>query len=559
MFDVSSSGFCFKKILHRQGSRVLCLGWHENGEYIAVGGIDSSVRIIDVSSGTCTQRITLSDYLQKTTLLWDVMFLGKSTIVTASSLGRVEMWDFNHGTLQSTFNQHSADVLTLTSHSESNEGSNVFASGVDSMILKISTVEKRIGDTNDTHAGWIMTGKIRPHQHDVLSLHLSCTGMLASGGVEGELVITDTTRFTESAYVKYQPFPCITRNFQMTEDGNVFIFQDISTVSVWCISLTSAVMRSGCNETCHTHDPPSVPLSMGSSFQPTAPYCLLELKAKPPHNILSSAISSDGSIIAISNAFEMWIYHFDASQRQLLLLTRMLHSAMAILFKPNEHILFFATPLHGLQCATLSTHNNVTVSTILNDRGIKYFDCSANGQYLAVITKHWRIKLLDVVGGTVIAKLPKLQSVPILFTFKTNKPQLVIFVGGKCREVFVYHILENNLRLVGNVQRMEQNEGRMKFSHPLSIFPVTFEKNLFGIYDNDSVLMFRLVSDSEYLVSSKHLPIQLIKTASLVLFVGSFCNSTGSRTQGGLMIFERSQKDILQVLPPTLYRKRYGS
>lgn len=557
VIEISSSGLSFKNVLHRQGSRVLCLAWNASGEYVAVGGIDSSVRIIHVSSASCIQRITLDEFSQKTTLLWDVKFLNKSSIVTASSLGRVQMWDFIHGTLQNTISQHSADVLTLTSETEENKGSTIFASGVDSMIMKISRVENKIGDTNGTHTRWVMTGKIRPHHHDVLSLHLSSTGMLASGGIEGELVITNTNHFTKSAYVKYQPFSGMARNFKMADNGNMFLFQDISAIYVWCISHASAGMKSECSKT-YPHASPSPQLSVSSL---TAPYCLLQLKAKPPHNILSSAISKDGSIIAISNAYEMWIYQFDALKRQLLLLANMLYSAITIMFKPNEPVIFFTSPLNGLQCATISTHGNVAVNTVVNDTCIRYIECSADGQTLAMLTKNWRIKLLDVASGTVIAKLPKLQSVPILFTFNTSKPQLVVFVGGKCCEVLIYHTIKNSLQSVGSLQRIEKS-GHFEGRHPLSIFQVPLEKNLFCIYGNSSVMMFRLVADLEATAPSTHLPIQPVMTTSIVLFVGSFCHihkGADNRIQRGLIIFEKSKEDILNLLPPTLCRKRYGT
>ena len=594
LFDIGSSGFVFTRSLHRQESRVLCLAWYQNGEYIVIGGTDSVVRVVQVSTASCSQTITLDDYKEKSTLVWDVKFINDSSIVTASSLGRVQVWDFKHGTLQNTFNQHSADVLTLAVQAGDSGDATVFASGVDSKIVQMCRISAERDETSEgLEWKWILSVQSRLHQHDVFSLHISPTGMLASGGMEGELVITDTSSCSKPAYVRYQPFPCMARHFKLAQNGSVLMYQGISAISVWHIS-TSHVVSSNIThpsdgtkrrkKSCTIQVGPDQAVTEAdlSAEQPT-PLCLLDLKAKPPHNILSSAISQDGSLIAVSNAYEMWIYRFNATSLRLLLVSHLPHPSFSMQFSKSQ--LFIASTTEGLKRVTFDKREHVTVDFVVKNKKsvIKHLELSENGKYLAAITTHWRVIVYDTLTGTLVAKLPKLQQLPLVLTFNPIKEELLLFAGGESREVFVYDLTDDSFRCLGRVRtgvKGEVYEGRTKFSHPLAVVPVPFEENLFAVYDNDCAMLFRLTSESTKspakLVSGKpakrrrscdkKLPVQMIKTAPSVLFVGTFGHLESTSQvlgqeagKGGLLIVERSWKDVLQALPPTLYRKRFGT
>ena len=580
--------------MHRQESRVLCLAWHSNGEYIVTGGTDSAVRVIQVSSASCSQRITLDDYKEKSTLVWDVKFINESSIVTASSLGNVQVWDFKHGTLQNTFSHHSADVLTLTVQTTDGGDAAVFASGVDSKVIQMSRISAAGDDASEASEWkWVLSGQSRLHHHDVFTLHISPTGMLASGGMEGELVITDTSNRSKPEYVRYQPFPCMARQFKVAQNGGVLMYQGISAISVWRISTRSHLTSSDFTQpndgikrrkkSCTIQVGPDQSATEAdlSMEQPT-PLCLLDLKAKSPHNILSSAISRDGSLIAVSNAFEMWIYRFNVTLLRLSLVSNLRHPSFCMVFSPSQRELFIASTTEGLKQITIGTRDHATADSafIHKKNAIKHIELSDDGRYLAAINSRWRVTVYDALTGTLVAKLPKLHQLPLVLTFNPSKEELLLFAGGESREVFVYHLTDDSFRCLGRVRtgvKGEVYEGRTKFSHPLAILPVLFEENVFAVYDNDCAMMFRLTSDTAKSPATpvsgkpakkrrsddKKLPVQLIKSASLVLFVGSFSHSlekeSNSQFKAGLLLVERSWKDVLQALPPTLYRKRFGT
>ena len=53
------------------------------------------------------------------------------TVVSSDSLGRVQFWNGQHGTLEQTFSRHQGDVTCLA---VSRDEQSVFASGVDTQV-----------------------------------------------------------------------------------------------------------------------------------------------------------------------------------------------------------------------------------------------------------------------------------------------------------------------------------------------------------------------------------------------------------------------------------------
>ena len=564
----STSTFAFDRLLHRQECRVLCLAWHDSGKYVVTGGTDSIIRIICVLSGACKSTFTLDYYTEKKCTVWDLKFISNSVLISASSVGKIQMWDFQTSTLRSTFNVHNADVLALAMGVDTGC---IFASGVDSVILKMSQVVCEFNESGG-QSKWIPSGQIHPHRHDVFSLHVSSTGMLASGGVEGDLVITNTHSFNKTSYVKYQPFPCMSRNFKLTKKGDILLFQDISMVRLWCIahacseSFGTSKFVSVSNKGRNNNSVHSLPAPQLKS----TPYCLLQLKSKPPYNILSSTMSPDGREIAVSNSFEIWVYR-QIDPKKLILISNFPHPSSSMLFTPNQQKLLLATTTEGLKCVTYCGRGHGTIDTISNC-SIRQFEITTDGKYLATVTKNWGIAIFDIDSSTCVAKIPQLQALPIVITFNPSNPELIVYAGGECRQVFVYNLKNDILQDFGKVRRGCKNEyfhGRAKLSHPLSILPIESERNLFVIYDNDCVILFRLNPElnqshvnpsyevpTQLILQEPTLQVQLVKSASLVIFVGI---SHAEDQQPRIIVVEKSARALLQALPPTFYRKRFGT
>ena len=532
----------------------MCLAWHNNGKHIVTGGADSTIHIINVPSVKFRNTITLDGYKEKTSVVWDIKFINDSLFVSANSSGKVQIWDFHTSTLQSHFSVHAGDVLTLAVRN-GERTDYVFASGVDSNVLQLSRVKSAV-DKYDTQSKWIPSGKIRPHQHDVFSIHISPHGILASGGVEGNLVITDTYLFKNTGYANNQPFPCLPQHFKLAKAGDILLFQDIRTVQLWNIS--PAIVE-------HSSVPPrtnssSLPMCDTDS-KGSIPICLLELKNKPPHNILSSAISPDACRIAVSNAFEMWIYSFSNSKHELSLVSNCCYPSSFMLFAPNEHKLLLATTTEGIKSVTCGKKGQSIVKDI-SDMAVKQFELSTDGQYLAALTKYWKIHILDLHNCTSITEVPTLPELPVTMAFNLSKPELIMSSSGNCHQIFAYDIVNHTFQCLGGLRKNNTFKPHTKLNNPLSL--LTISKTLFSMHCNDGVFLCNLhtekkqstmlTSTQKRLHQENSVSTQQIHSSSIVVFVGVYYK----KEQPTMIFVETSRQAILQTLPPTLHRKCFG-
>jgi U3 small nucleolar RNA-associated protein 4 len=126
------------------------------------------------------------------------------TIVSGDSLGHVQFWDPEFGTLKESFSSHEADILTMAI---SKDETTLYVSGVDNKIAQL----KEIHDSTTKKTKWIVIGGRRIHTHDVRSLTISpnSTGdpLLASGGVDTTVYVMSASNFLNAPLRKIPPFP----------------------------------------------------------------------------------------------------------------------------------------------------------------------------------------------------------------------------------------------------------------------------------------------------------------------------------------------------------------
>ena len=129
------------------------------------------------------------------------------------------------GTLVHSFSQHKADVLSLTVTNNgvipdasaaateggdgAGEGSSkrrprslrVFSAGVDGLVAAV----RRVAAADGGPCRWVKAGGHHAHTHDVLSVAVSASGVVASGGLDSQLCVVDTTDVGQR-----QPRKCVT-------------------------------------------------------------------------------------------------------------------------------------------------------------------------------------------------------------------------------------------------------------------------------------------------------------------------------------------------------------
>jgi len=273
LFDVSDAqtGPLYSKALSRHSSRVLSVCWSPDGNLLASGGADGMIKLFDlINDGRNVLRITVENKgLRKTTLadtheedrhgkkkkgskktgeryetmVWSVLFLSGSTLASGDSLGNVQVWELEFGTLRQSFAKVlQGDVLCMAT---SKNRDVLYASGVEGKIVELKRVASAadadipaIEEINDdANAKWVLTANHRQHTHDVYAFAISPNTLplpikrqlgspklgpsaspaatplpnnflLVSGGVDTQLLLSPTTCFPDfSSLTRLMPFP----------------------------------------------------------------------------------------------------------------------------------------------------------------------------------------------------------------------------------------------------------------------------------------------------------------------------------------------------------------
>ena len=549
-----------------------------------MGGADSTVRKMDVRTGRCVLRITLDEYKPRTTLVWDLKFLSDTTIVSANSLGKIQLWNGKHGTLRQSFQLHLADVLTLAVNEEEDT---IYASGVDHKLVRLQKLKDKKG-------AWVKTAEVRQHSHDVRSIALSKAGIIASGGLDTQLILCPMESFEVDSCVRYLPFSNSSKNFAVASEANVLMFQTSMSLKFWQLSSENKVNSttphlpngetSGETDvggkgqsTPSQSDSEAVSRSKKIANEPTVsditngvPINFLEIKTKAPLHILSSAISPDGSLVALSNIDQMWLFKIvQSASPKIKCLRRENLPSYKMVFSPDGCMLVLATINEGVKVAKMNFEDGCGFD--IHELGsqkdsTKYpvtdFQMSPCGAHLATRNTRNRICVYNFQTGQLLSRLPRLEGQPLLFSFHLTKPQLVLF-SGQDREAFLYDIENEQLSSVGTVSLDRRYDGRTKLANPNGLTPVS---NVFAVYDNDCIILLRSnksqASSSERpqvrkkkrhrSYDSDALLYQLILSYHLVLFVSPLSG-------GRLVVVERPWSEVVKKFPPALMRDRYGT
>lgn len=170
---------------------VLSVAWRrtaEGGMVLFAGVADGTIRRFDwepssndtapnknqnYASGRGTWksvlRMTVENLGRNTpTRVWALQVLSDGTVISGDSLGHVQFWDGDTGTLTQSFDQNDSKADVFEIAVTSNE-CKVFASGVDSRVVCIerTTVE---ATPAGTERKWILSQVQRPHTHDVKAI-----------------------------------------------------------------------------------------------------------------------------------------------------------------------------------------------------------------------------------------------------------------------------------------------------------------------------------------------------------------------------------------------------
>lgn len=250
-----------------------------------------------------TLRMTVESYGRTApTRVWALKALPDGMLVSGDSLGHVQLWDGNTGTLLQSFDQNDnkADVLTLAV--SANE-CRVFASGVDSRVICI----ERPVTTPSSSTGppkWVMTHAQRPHTHDVKAMTMckqrDPTGcllegkvneMLCTGGVDTKLCAYANKDFGKFRPKSLYPWPC-TSPISVANEARILAMRREDRVDLYMLAPPTKVTTS--------------PMLVKEDET-----LIGTIGIKGRHNFSCADITNDGRYLVVSNSTGLTLFQLE--------------------------------------------------------------------------------------------------------------------------------------------------------------------------------------------------------------------------------------------------------
>jgi len=302
------------------GHAVLSLTWQRNGPsgatVLFAGVADGTIRRYDSSSGrgsstgspqifswTSTLRMTVECYGRATpTRVWALATLSDGTLISGDSLGHIQFWDGNTGTLEGTFDQNDnkADVLDLAV--TANE-CKVFASGVDSRVVCIE--RHALNDTPPTGPNrWVLSHAQRPHTHDVHSLTIYRKRRFSPTTEDGKYLDMEEILCTGGVDTKLCSY--VVNDFQRKRPRVLHPWTQ-NLISLAKARRVFTMMREGSIDLYSLQEKPAS-LAILPVHVPEDERFLGTLEVKSKSNIVCSAISDDGRFLAVADASSLIVF-----------------------------------------------------------------------------------------------------------------------------------------------------------------------------------------------------------------------------------------------------------
>ena len=355
VFSYASGALDYERAFYGVAKRVLSLAYHPTKDQLFCGSSDGSINCLEASTGRSLYQMSGDLMKGAVTLIWSLLVLADSTVVSGDNRGHVQFWDGNTGTLMVSFHQHTAEILALA---VSADDSQIFASGVDCRVTCMRRIRHRSssfgpvsaeGDSDgaafaqnvDNH--WVYTASHRPHSHDVYALAVcqhsrffserkgkgsgdaaagddkdrawTAQPLLISGGEDCKLCAYSINDFVATRPVWVLPTPA-TGLVSKANDYSVVAMKHRNHVDVWSVQLPGAARSSSTSPSKKKQkkaESAASDESLAEALDADAAVgdsCVLamRLELKSSEHIHTFAMSSNGRYLAASGyfGFRLW-------------------------------------------------------------------------------------------------------------------------------------------------------------------------------------------------------------------------------------------------------------
>lgn len=278
------------------------------------------------------------------TKVWSLLLLQDNTLVAGTSLGQVQFWNGETGTLTQTVIQSNsqADVLKVVANTDETK---LFCSGVDSRVVCLARKNAPIATASTTPAApeseltalvtshltsyrpWKMTISQRPHTHDVKAMAIvtsssntlsSSIETLLTGGVDTKICSYSVSAFAQMQPQTWYPWPSATSLFSSTTSvprglPKLMSMQRHDRVELYqleSLTIKSKVAKSKYLKQDIAQYPASIPVGTiqlsESDADDEEDFGGMTSSSSSP--LQASALSPDGRFLAVSNASSTYLF-----------------------------------------------------------------------------------------------------------------------------------------------------------------------------------------------------------------------------------------------------------
>ncbi|CAB3981633.1 U3 small nucleolar RNA-associated 4 homolog [Paramuricea clavata] len=526
--------------------------------------------------GHARLRITLDNFNQRNTLVWSLVVTSDFTIISGDSLGKTQFWDGKLGTLIKSFNVHIADVLAVCVNQKEDT---VYASGVDNKLVQFKLITDKDGSKT-----WSRSNSTRAHTHDIRALAMiekDEKSALVSGGVDTNIMVYSTAKYGCSDLRKIPAYP-LTPEIHLASQAQILMYQKTNALHFWKLGKTVN------EESCHLQENPSH---------------FLQLEAKSSNHIVCSAISDDGLWTAFSDIHHISLFklHLDDDKSSAVQRVKFLPEEIVpghrMKFTKDCLKLITITNRKSLQIIHLDT-DSITVETVefpVNNTTIDHRDLdpdspvtvlaiSSDGTLCASADIAGSIQVFDVQNTKHHCTLPRFSRQITAMAFQPETNILVLVNTDK--EVFMFNI--RKMKMTGWSKKASKAGLPQQWQKmPTKVINILFDPyckdtmllqshDMFVLLDttkplpSKSIKLFETKRDKfEARIGKKRKHSESVKTTEREEIEQSeafkICKKyqpllfLGVNDDKSVVTVERSWLSIMESLPPTLHRKRYGT
>ncbi|XP_028286790.1 U3 small nucleolar RNA-associated protein 4 homolog [Parambassis ranga] len=560
MFEILQERIQFQKNLDRMKGRIISLSWHPSGARIAAGMMDM-IRIFDVESGAATHRLLVERGMgvsrSTEVVVWGVVFLSDSTIISGDSAGKVQIWDGSTGTLVKTHLVTKWDVLAL---SVSQDESSVIAGTSEGTVVQFQFISATVGQQDKD---WVRTRTFKNHSHDVRALAHTDTAVV-SGGMDTQLVVRPlldkVEKNTQESALRKIAFPhrslvCCAKK------AGLLLFQFSDHLELWRLGESDGQGTPG----------DSLPVKR-------KPEKVMELKRRGEDHICCSALSPCGGWLSYSTVSSVRLYRLQHDNNNISInkmskLPKELRSVHQLCFSSDSSKLFASSSQSSVVVVALSQLECKYLHTLKHKSGsrqpVHLLSPSEDGKWLATANTDCEIHVYNLHKMKLHCTVPVYGSCPTAIAIHPTTSHLISVHADQ--QIFEFSLLQKEYT---EWSRKLQKQGL----HPLwlqrdtPVTHVTFNPaNPEHIILHDT-FMFCIIDQSLPLPETKtvlynQLTLRSLPVAERIRQSHAFkiCKSfqhllcVSLMEDRSLVVVERPLLDIMAQLPAPVRQKKFAT